>query len=73
MTNRKALGSNKAGNTLFQVTETDEDGNVLSVSYEVCSPGCSVLNTFSSLHEAEAFLESLNPPEPPKPIYGMGM
>ncbi|TOQ03095.1 hypothetical protein CGG80_23430 [Vibrio parahaemolyticus] len=73
MTNRKALSSNKAGNTVFQVIETDEDGNVLSVSYEVCSPGGSVLDTFSSLQDAEAFLESLNPPEPPRPSYGMGM
>ncbi|WP_320205866.1 hypothetical protein [Vibrio cholerae] len=39
--------------------ETDENGNVLSVSYEVRCPSGMVLDTFSSLSEAEAYLESL--------------
>ncbi|ENM3890104.1 hypothetical protein Q9F25_003307 [Vibrio cholerae] len=53
------LRSNSVGNVLFQIIETDENGNVLSVSYEVRCPSGMVLDTFSSLSEAEAYLESL--------------
>ncbi|EJL6763157.1 hypothetical protein JG636_18055 [Vibrio cholerae] len=55
----KQLRSNSVGNVLFQIIETDENGNVLSVSYEVRCPSGMVLDTFSSLSEAEAYLESL--------------
>ena len=71
MQNRKTLGKN-SGFSLVQVDEVDENGNVLSTSYEVVDPDGNVVGRFGSLKEAQDFLKTVLPPEPPRPR-GLGM
>lgn len=66
MKSRKTL-STESGFSLVRVTETDEYGNVLSEIYEVCSPNGKLLGSFSSLKEAQGYLETLLPRPELKP------
>lgn len=71
MQNRKTLVSNSSF-SLVRVNEVDENGNVLSTSYEVVDPDGNVIGRFGSLKEAQDFLKTVLPPEPPQPR-GPGM
>ena len=71
MQNRKTLGS-KSGFSLVQVDELDENGNVVSISYEVVDPEGNVIGRFGTLKEAQDYLKTVMPPEPPQPR-GLGM
>ncbi|WCH21107.1 hypothetical protein [Aeromonas salmonicida] len=68
MQNRKTLGT-KSGFSLVQVDELDENGNIVSASYEVVDPDGDVIGRFGSLKEAQDFLKTVLPqePEPPRP------
>ena len=73
MISRNTLGSHK-GYSLVEVKVTDENGNFIEVTYEVCDPDGNVMGTFSSLNEAQRFLKSLNldnDQEPPSDSPGM--
>lgn len=70
MSNRKTLDS-KDGFSLVEVTEFDENGNIVSTSYEVYGPD-GLLESFGSLTEAQSYLTSVLP-EPPKLSCGMRM
>lgn len=66
MQNRKTLVS-KSDFSLIQVDELDENGNIVSTSYEVVDPDGNVIGRFGSLKEAQDFLKTVLPPEPPRP------
>jgi hypothetical protein len=66
MQNRKTLGI-KSGFSLVQVDELDENGNVLSTSYEVVDPDGKVIGRFGSLKEAQDVFKTVVSPEPPRP------
>lgn len=67
MQNRKTLGS-KSEFSLVQVDELDENGNVVSTSYEVVGSDGNVIERFGSLKEAQDFLKESEPePEPERP------
>ncbi len=52
----------KNGFSINEVTETDENGNVISINFEVCDSDGNVLNSFATIAEAEQFIESkMNP------------
>lgn len=73
MENRKTLAS-KGGISLVEVTEVDENGNIIKTSYEACGPDGIPMKSFSNLKDAQSYLKSLLPePEPPKPSRGMSM
>lgn len=65
MSNRKTLESN-SGFSLVQVDEVDENGKVLSTSYEVVDPNGKIIGTFRSRKEAQDFIKSVLP-KPPRP------
>lgn len=68
MQNRKTLAS-KSDFSLVQVDELDENGNVISTSYEVVDPDGNVISKFGSLKEAQEFLKTvmLEPPRASRP------
>jgi hypothetical protein len=68
MQSRKTLGS-KSEFSLVQVDELDENGNVVSTSYEVVDSDGNLIGRFGSLKEAQDFLKTVLPqePEPPRP------
>lgn len=66
MQNRKTLGT-KSGFSLVQVDELDENGNVVSTSYEVVDPDGKVIGRFGSLKEAQDCLKTVLPQEPELP------
>ncbi|MGF1764111.1 hypothetical protein [Aliivibrio kagoshimensis] len=71
MKDRKTLASN-SGFSLIQVIEVDDNGNILSTSYEVVDPDGKTIGCFGSLKEAQDFLKNILDPEPPG-SYGLGM
>jgi hypothetical protein len=66
MQNRKTLES-KSGFSLVEVNELDENGNVVSTSFEVVDPDGNIIGLFGSLKEARDFLNSVVPQEPESP------
>jgi cytochrome oxidase Cu insertion factor (SCO1/SenC/PrrC family) len=61
----------KRGYTIEKVVVTDEDGNVLSESFELYDPDGNLIGTYPSLEEAEEALDEEIGQRPPTP--GMGM
>lgn len=55
MKNRKTLKS-KDGFTLVESTEVDDNGDVVSVAYEIYDPSDEMLDSFPTQEEAESYL-----------------
>lgn len=56
--------ANKNGFTLVEVTEFDEQGNVLRIKYEVYGPDGELLESFATLEDAEEYFESVTNERP---------
>lgn len=66
MQSRETLIS-KNGYSLEQVTNLDERGNVISVTYEIIDPSGNVVETFDNLDDARELFKTLVPEPTNKP------
>ena len=57
MKNRKVVGG-KNGFSITEVTETDKDGKIISIIFEVCDPKGVITGPFSTQEKAYQFIEN---------------